>query len=256
MQEVDCFPEHLVMQSLGSFDGDYAKPAYEKIMAMPGNQVAQVHRYLDLGAKWEVCHAPMDVICSSAIRDLQSYHSSKPVILAETGAVEPNHAGPSKYYPKDTAGILLHDILFAPFFAGSAAPGMSWHWESYVHRNNLWFHYGRFTEAIKGIDPVRESLTPTFKESDSLRFYILNGKNTTLVWIRDKNSNWKTELENNLPPALIRDAVFADEKNKKRKQKTVDVYDPWANKHTSINTLSKGVRLPPFKRSVVVRISY
>ena len=71
-----------------------------------------------------------------------------------------------------------------------------------------------------------------------------------------KNSNWKTELENNLPPALIRDAVFADEKNKKRKQKTVDVYDPWANKHTSINTLSKGVRLPPFKRSVVVRISY
>ena len=106
------FPENLAMQSLGSFDGDYAKPLYEKMMALPGNEVAQVHRYLDLGAKMDVCHAPMDVICSSAIKDLQAYHLSKPVILAETGAVEPNHAGPSKYYPKDTAGILLHDILF------------------------------------------------------------------------------------------------------------------------------------------------
>jgi hypothetical protein len=154
------FPENLVMQSLGSFDGDYAKPLYEKMMALPGNEVAQVHRYLDLGAPMQICHAPMDVICASAIRDLQAYGLKKPIILAETGAVEPRHAGPSKYYPKDTAGILLHDILFAPFFTGAAGPGMSWHWESYVHKNNLWFHYGRFTEAIKGIDPVRESFTP------------------------------------------------------------------------------------------------
>ena len=78
--------------------------------------MAQVHRYLDLGAKMEVCQAPMDIICSSAIEELLSYHPGKPVILAETGAVEPHHAGPSKYYPQDTAGILLHDILFAPFF--------------------------------------------------------------------------------------------------------------------------------------------
>jgi hypothetical protein len=57
------FPENLVMQSLGSFDGEYAKAPYEKLMRMPGNEVAQVHRYLDLGAAFEVCHAPMDVIC-------------------------------------------------------------------------------------------------------------------------------------------------------------------------------------------------
>ena len=197
------FPENLAMQSLGSFDGDYAKPLYEKMMALPGNEVAQVHRYLDLGAKMDVCHAPMDVICSSAIKDLQAYHLSKPVILAETGAVEPNHAGPSKYYPKDTAGILLHDILFAPFFTGSAGAGMSWHWESYVHKNNLWYHFGRFSEAIKGIDPIAESFTTSFAETDSLRIYTLQGKRTTLVWVRDKNSNWKSELDENTAPKML-----------------------------------------------------
>jgi hypothetical protein len=30
---------------------------------------------------------------------------------------------------------------------------MCWHWESYVDRNNLWYHFGRFSEVVKGINP-------------------------------------------------------------------------------------------------------
>jgi hypothetical protein len=220
-------------------------------MAMPGNEVAQVHRYLDLGAPYEVCHAPMDVICSSAIRDLQTYHLKKPIILAETGAVEPRHAGPSKYYPKDTAGILLHDILFAPFFTGSAGAGMSWHWESYVHKNNLWFHFGRFAEAIKGVDPIREEFKPSFEETDSLRIYTLNGKKTTLIWVRDKNNNWQTELDQNIPPEILHDISIKLPPVKKQK---ISIYDPWKNKWTTTNSKKNALTLPNFKRSVVVRM--
>src|SRR5450759_3024467 len=50
------FPENLVMQSLGSFDSEKIRPTYRKMMLLSGNQVAQVHRYLDLGAEMEVCH--------------------------------------------------------------------------------------------------------------------------------------------------------------------------------------------------------
>jgi len=245
------FPDNLVMQSLGSFDGEYVKPVYEKIMSMPGNEVAQVHRYLDLGAKMEVCHAPMDVICSSAIKDLQAYRLHKPVILAETGAVEPNHAGPSKYYPKDTAGILLHDILFAPFFTGSAGAGMSWHWESYVHKNNLWYHYGRFKEAIKGIDPLSESLAPSFEETDSLRIYTLNGKKTTLIWVRDKSNNWRTELDEGVAPKMLRGYTIKLPGGKKQK---ITVYDPWKNKWMSVKSKNGILTVPDFKRSVVIRL--
>ena len=245
------FPDNLVMQSLGSFDGEYVKPVYEKIMSMPGNEVAQVHRYLDLGAKMEVCHAPMDVICSSAIKDLQAYRLHKPVILAETGAVEPNHAGPSKYYPKDTAGILLHDILFAPFFTGSAGAGMSWHWESYVHKNNLWYHYGRFKEAIKGIDPLSESLAPSFEETDSLRIYTLNGKKTTLIWVRDKSNNWRTELDEGVAPKMLRGYTIKLPGGKKQK---ITVYDPWKNKWMLVKSKNGILTVPDFKRSVVIRL--
>jgi hypothetical protein len=249
------FPEQLVMQSLGSFDGEYAKPLYKKMMSIPANEVAQVHRYLDLGAQMEVCHAPMDIICASAINDLLAYYLRKPVMLAETGAVEPHHAGPSKYYAKDTAGILLHDILFAPFFTGAAGTGMSWHWESYVHKNNLWYHYGRFNEVIKGIDPIMEAFIPSFIETGALRIYILKGKETTLIWLRDKMNNWQSELEQGIPPQTVHgNKINLADLGLILSSKKIDVYDPWKNFWTNLSADGSTISLPDFKRSVVIKI--
>lgn len=249
------FPENLVMQSLGSFDDERIRPVYKKMMLLPGNEVAQVHRYLDLGAKMEVCHAPMDIISSSAIEELLSYHTGKPVILAETGAVEPSHAGPSKYYPRDTDGILLHDILFAPFFSGSAGAGMAWHWESYVHKNNLWYHFGRFAEAIKGVDPVKEEFIPSKTETNTARIYILKGKKTTLLWLRDKAADWRSELEQGIKPQTRQGMRFSPKAlNVSISSRKIEVYDPWKNTWSTVRKKGSGFVLPDFKRSVVVKI--
>ena len=249
------FPGQLVMQSLGSFDGEYAKPLYKKMMSIPANDVAQVHRYLDPGAEMEVCHAPMDIICTSAVKDLLAYHLPKPVMLAETGAVEPHHAGPSKYYSKDTAGILLHDILFAPFFTGAAGTGMSWHWESYVHKNNLWYHYRRFNEVIKGIDPITESFIPSFEETGSLRIYVLKGRKTTLLWLRDKSNNWQSELEKGIPPQILHGVyVNLAELGITSPPKKINIYDPWKNLWTGVSGNGSIITLPDFKRSVAIRL--
>ena len=247
------FPAQLVMQSLGSFDNDNVRPLYKKMMLLPGNEVAQVHRYLDLGAKMQVCHAPMDIICASGVEELLSYQTGKPVILAETGAVEPQHAGPSKYYPRDTAGILLHDILFAPFFSGSAGPGMSWHWESYVHKNNLWYHFQRFAEAIKGINPIEENFTVAKTETGAARIYLLKGKKTTLIWFRDKMSNWESELEKGLAPGVVH-GVQLNLRELGLKSSPIEVYDPWKNKWAKIEKVRESIVLPDFKRSIVVRM--
>ncbi|HLN54519.1 MAG TPA: hypothetical protein VK207_00930 [Bacteroidales bacterium] len=250
------FPENLVMQSLGSFDTEKVDELYKQMMLLPGNQVAQVHRYLDLGAPLETCHMPMDVICSSAVEKLRSYNTGKPVILAETGAVEPRHSGPSKLYPSDTAGILLHDILFAPFFSGAAGAGMSWHWDSYVAKNNLWYHFGRFSEAIKGINPVKENFRVSRTETDEFRVYILNGNSTTLIWLRDKSNNWETELRDGIQPSLLtginldlKAAGLAVEKG------DVEFYDPWQDKWKDGKIRKESVSLPDFKRSLIVKIT-
>lgn len=251
------FPENLVMQSLGSFDDINIRPVYKKMMLLPGNEVAQVHRYLDLGAKMEVCRAPMDLICSSAIEELLTYHTGKPVILAETGAVEPRHAGPSKYYPKDTAGILLHDILFAPFFSGSAGAGMAWHWESYVHKNNLWYHFARFQEAVKGINPIEEEFIPARLETDAVRGYLLKGKRSNLIWIRDKSNHWESELEKGQLPQTLRGIKFNPEEfGLPGKARRIEVYDPWKNDWSLIKRKGPGFILPDFKRSLVIRVAH
>lgn len=248
------FPEHLVMQSLGSFDNDRVRPLYRKMMELPGNEVAQIHRYLDLGASMEICHAPMDIIASSAIEEVKSYHMGKPVLLAETGAVEPRHSGPSKYYQNDTAGILLHDLLFAPFFAGSAGAGMSWHWESYVHRNHLWYHFGRFSEAISKINPIDEGLKPGKFEDDSFRVYNLEGKNTTLFWLRDKTNTWQTELEKGTAPGLIKAYNFTLPPHLGSETfSEILIYDPWKNQWTKGEVNSGKILLPDFRRSLVIR---
>ena len=250
------FPKNLVMQSLGSFDTDKVRPVYKKMMLLPGNEIAQVHRYLDLGAEMEICHASMDIICASAIEELLSYHAGKPVILAETGAVEPSHAGPSKYYPLDTAGILLHDILFAPFFSGAGGAGMSWHWESYVHKNNLWYHFRRFNEAVKGINPIEEAFIPSKAEMKELRVYLLKGKKTNLLWLRDKMNNWESELKKGLPPQNLRGIQLnLAELGITGQLEKIDVYDPWKDSWTTIKKDGLNFTLPDFKRSITARLT-
>ncbi|RPJ59847.1 MAG: hypothetical protein EHM23_12660 [Acidobacteria bacterium] len=138
------FPRTLVTQSLGSYDTDRVREKYRWLAQLQGNDFAQVHRYLDLGASLEVCHGPVDRLAAEAVKELLVLNPGKPVVLAESGAVEPGHTGPFKLYVKDKAGIILHDVLFAPFFAGAAGPGQIWHWDQYVAANNLWFQFKRF----------------------------------------------------------------------------------------------------------------
>jgi len=196
----------------------------------------------------------MDIICSSAVEELISYNTGKPVILAETGAVEPKHAGPSKYYVLDTGGILLHDILFAPFFSGAAGAGMSWHWESYVHKNNLWYHFQRFSEAIKGINPIEERFIPAKAATSAVRIYLLKGKKTTLLWLRDKMNNWESELEKGTAPAMLHGVKLNfGEFGLKPTQGKIEVYDPWKNTWTGVEKVNGSITLPNFKRSIVVR---
>ena len=250
------FPEHLVMQSFGSFDRERVRDTYKRMILMQNNEVAQIHRYLDLGAEMEICQMPMDLICSSAIDELKTYNSGKPMILAETGAVEPKHTGPSKFYTLDTRGILLHDILFAPFFSGSAGAGMSWHWESYVHKNSLWYHFGRFKKAIEGINPLDENFRPAKAETDDFRIYLLLGEEKTLLWIRDKKSTWQSELRDGLPAPLIEHAVlYLKQLGLTEAGHEVKSYDPWKDVWKDLEVGSYFLELPAFQRSLIVRIS-
>jgi len=250
------FPRNLVLQSLGSFDRKKSWDVYRGCCSLPSNDLAQVHRYLDLGADLEVCHGPVDILAADAVREVRTLAPHKPVLLAESGAVEPSHSGPFKLYTKDKAGMILHDVLFAPFFAGAAGSGQCWHWDNYVDGNHLWWHFARFAAIVEGLDPSAEAFEPAMLEHQQLRVYMLQGRKTTLLWCRDKENTWQSELADGIEPRNLAN-VSID--LGKREQKTADrvrIYDPWANRWTEAKLDKGAVHLPPFRRSIVVRIEW
>jgi hypothetical protein len=251
------FPRNLVTQSLGSFDNASKRERYRRVCLMADNDFANVHRYLDLGASLDVCKGPVDVLAADAIRELQNFEPAKPILLAESGAVEPSHTGPFKLYKKDRAGVILHDILFAPFFAGAAGTGQNWHWDHYVAANNLWFQFDRFAEAVKGIDPPAEAFEPIMIDHPRLRIYVLMGRHTLLAWCRDRQNTWKTELAEGKPPVLVEGAIISlADADKELNGAAVGFYDPWSNRWTQSAVEGNRVSLPDFIRSIVVKMEY
>ena len=247
------FPRNLAMQSLGSFDRDSARSSYRRLATMPGNDVSQVHRYLDLGASLGICHGPTDLLAADAVRELLSLNPGRPVLLAESGAVEPSHSGPFKLYNQDTNGVLLHDVLFAPFFAGAAGPGHIWHWDAYVAKQNLWWQFGRFAEAAKDLDPPDEHFQASLLAHPRLRVYVLKGRHTVLLWCRDAQDTWQRELVESKPPELIEGAVLSLT-SLEPGNNSARIYDPWENRWTTAPVKTGDLRLPAFKRSLVVRL--
>ena len=249
------FPRNLATQSQGSFDHERKVETYRSLCSIPNNDIAQVHRYLDLGAHLDVCHGPVDVLAADAVTVLLGFESGKPVLLAESGAVEPGHSGPFKLYDADEAGIILHDVLFAPFFAGAAGTGQCWHWDRYVARNDLWYHFGRFAEAVRGTDPPAERFRPIRIEHPRLRIYALAGQRTLLVWCRDKKNTWRTELAEGTPPErLTKQVVALPADLVPAGASRVRFYDPWTNAWSAGRLGRDALHLPAFRRSTVIRI--
>lgn len=249
------FPRNLATQSQGSFDHERKVELYRSLCLIPGNDVAQVHRYLDLGAKLEVCHGPVDVLAADAVQVLLGFDTGQPVLLAESGAVEPGHSGPFKLYEKDKADVILHDVLFAPFFAGAAGAGQCWHWDHYVAKNDLWHQFGRFAQAVKDLDPPAERFRPVRIEHPRLRVYALAGQRTLIAWCRDSQNTWKSELAEGKAPEVLKDESLVLPPDTVSKQvATVRVYDPWADTWLPGQVREGKLSLPPFARSLVFRL--
>ena len=243
------FPRQMVTQNLGSFSDVRSFQDYDYLGRVSDNAFLQVHRYLDPGASLDVCRGPMDVLCAEAVRELRDRRPDRPAVLAEVGAVRANHTGPSDLYEVDTKGMLLHDEIFAPFFAGAAGCGQPWHWDhQYLDRHELWYHFARFAKAVDGLDPITERFRPFRTETKRLRIYGLKGRRTTLLWCRDKANTWETEYRHGIAPETLRDIKLPFESGT-----GFHVYLPW--KDQAVSLPPGRCVLPPFQRSCVVRFT-
>ena len=243
------FPRQMIVQNLGSFSGCTSCRSYDYLGRLGNNAFLQVHRYLDPGAELDVCRGPMDLLCADAIRELRDRNNRIPAVLAECGAVEANHARYSDLYESDREGTLLHDMLFAPFFAGSAGCGQPWHWDHiYLAKHHLWHHFARFAGAVEGIDPAAEQFVPFRTETRRLRIYGLRGNTMNLLWCRDKRTDWESELVRRIQPELLH-----GERIPVAHSGECVCFLPWENRSVAVPVKDFWCELPDFRRSIVVR---
>lgn len=241
------FPGKMTLQNLGSFSEPSGMICYDWMAAQKGNAFMQAHRYLDPGAAMDVCRGPMDVLCADSIRELLDRRPDVPAVLAETGAVEARHSGPSHFYQLDTKGLLIHDEIFAPFFAGSAGCGQPWHWDhQYIHQNRLWYHFRRFAKAVEGLDPVAEDFRPFHTETARVRVWGLRGRKTTVLWLRDKLATREALLENGQATPVVSKVRLPFSSS----TGSYSWYLPWEDR--SVTATSP--EAPEFTVSAVVRI--
>ena len=246
----------MIVNSYGSLDSDSSKKAYKFYYNDSSNMIAAVHRYLDEGAAYDVCHGPVDLAAADAIKEIKEMYPEHPALLAETGAVQPKHSGPWRYYDADTDGIIFHDALYTPFFCGSAGGGQPWHWDVYIYKHELWRHLKPFSALLEKIDPRDEDFKPFRADTKKLRVYALDGKKTLLAFARDIDNNWVNEFEKGIKPSEISgETIDFTNAVKGRKISKVRVYDLWGGGVNSAEPSAK-VSLPPFKRSCAVRIDF
>ncbi len=250
----ELFPNQLCVQSLGSFDSLDHYNMYNWLCNLPGNDFNQIHRYVDPGAKLDVCRGPMDVLASDAVAALHELNPDRPAILAESGAVEWCHCLPSHLYRGDVNGTLLHDALFAPFFSGSAGCGQHWHWEFYIHKHNLWWHFQRFSNAVAKIDPAAENYQPYKRDSQRLRFYGLKGETHSLLWVRDKFNTWQAELDQKQTPEVLKEISIDTDTITTHTVSRAEYYLPWEDKRGKLEIVEGKITLPDFKRSIVLKL--
>lgn len=215
------FPNHLVINSLGSYDCDLADKWY-KDFCWETSDIKQVHRYLDQGAQYSICHKSLIELLADGTGSLNDI--TKPILIAETGAVNDCHSGPFKYYCCDHNGILFCDCVYSPVFLGSCGIGTIWHWDDrYVESKNLYKYYKPITTLCNNIDFINECFESKIYENDDTVLLLLQGKNTTIGYLRNKSYNWENVLRDLKEVESVKEFSISMEDNSY--YETVDIWD-------------------------------
>ncbi len=214
------FPHNMVINSLGSFDSDEVLKLYNGFCWDKG-AFKQVHRYLDLGAPYKVCHQNPIEFSEDAYKKLGN--PDMPIIFAETGAVNNCHSGPFKFYMNDHDGLIFADCVYTPFFAGFAGCGHIWHWdERYVEAKNLYRMYKPFAELVKGIDTAAEAFEAQSLSNEEAYVLVLKGRTCVLGYIRNRAADWKNILRDLSTPKIIDKLTLSFESIK-----SIKLYNIW-----------------------------
>lgn len=239
------FPNQLVMNSLGSYDCIESEKFYHDF-CWEYSDIMQVHRYLDLGAAFDVCHKSCRDLTKDAVESLSNV--TKPFIVAETGAVNPCHCGPFTYYPADHRGTIFCDVVYTPLFSGAASCGHIWHWdERYVEAKNLYPYFKPLSNVCKDIIfDEQDFVSKTYENGDTI-LILLKGKSTSIGYLRNKLDNWDVTLRD------LKQPVFQSGSFKLECSGKLSTFNIWDDEKADITYTNGTLVFSDLKYGMIVR---
>lgn len=184
-------PHTMVTTSLSRYDHP-DKLENQKLLSDCGIDFDQLHRCIDTACKHPDCHDEMQIMITSGVNDLKP--KNKPLLVSQTGMVNPGTDQSFLGYRWDHTGIVLHDTAFAAFFAGAAGLGFMNETADYVDSQNLWEHYKVFAEMINSLKADKQRFKFEYYRRKYYYMQVMKGRTTTLIYIRSTYENYNRTL--------------------------------------------------------------
>ena len=191
----------------------------------------------------------------------------KPLLIGEAGLVF--NWTCSKYQdayrypdaPKDRQGVILHNSIWAPFFAGLSGTPMHWWWAYYIDPFDLYHHYAPFRKFTADVPWNRLDFAPFEPQcSDPAVRALARGHAQwgIIGWLHHKENVWKHVVADGTSPTTVSGAtVILDDLSVGEYELTW--FDSWKGRELSREELKHtgGVpklTAPGFSRDVAFKL--
>ncbi len=240
------FPRQLVTNSIGSMDAKVVQDYY-RAFCWDKSDAVQVHRYLDQGASHAICGGEIIPSVREALAFMQS--DDKPILLAETGAVNNCHSGEFRFYSCDDRGMIFVDSVYTPLFSGSAGCGNIWHWDRrYVESKNLYRYFEPLKRLTEGVDFANERFVAVDCSTDAVYALFLKGKTQMLGFVRNRSDSWLSVLRDGKNASAVEQISLPIEAN------AVTLYPIWAGDTTHFRIEKNRLVLTDLLYGVLLRV--
>ncbi len=125
----------------------------------------------------------------------------KPHVVAEFGFLGTTDFNPLN--DADRTGIHLHNAIWASALGGCAGTAMSWWWEGYLPRNDLYYHYVALERFLRGESLPNADWRPIRDKGGDVRVLGLKGRDAAFLWVQHRDNRWYRRLVEERKAALL-----------------------------------------------------
>ncbi len=107
---------------------------------------------------------------------------------------------------------------------------------------------------MRDLNPIEEDFEPIRASAPPLRIWVLRGRRTVVAWCHDVDADWIHELDQGRPAPFREGLILRPtELGLPPAGDTYEAYDPWTDASHTLPTDQDRLRLPRFRRSLVLR---